>query len=92
MFFSIKLRFYELWTKAESCKNKNVALCTKCLTNYLFGKNKVEIKERHDSNVADEKLDVVSAQVDELEHGERHQKKITASQIQATTDVLFTFL
>ena len=62
------------------------------MTNYLFGKNKVEIKERHDSNVADEKLDVVSAQVDELEHGERHQKKITASQIQATTDVLFTFL
>jgi hypothetical protein len=59
---------------------------------YLLGHDEVEVKEGHDPDVGDEELDVVGAEVDELEHGKRHQEEVTPAKVESTADIMLAFL
>jgi hypothetical protein len=59
---------------------------------HLLRQDQVEIEEGHDADVGDEELDIVGAEVDELEHGQRHEQEITAPEVEAATDALLTLL
>ena len=59
---------------------------------YLLWHGEVKVKEGHDPDVGDQKLDVVGPEVDELEHGQRHEQQVVPPKVESTVQVPLTLL